>query len=194
MKRLMMALCLGLIASSAHAVIVLNPANGHYYEAVSGTISWEAAKNSIAGKQHYGSQGYLATLTSLAENDWVWNNVMTTARPAWYLLGGSLVPSSNGTQSYQWTWLNGEAWSFTNWSSGEPNGYPRENALQFWNNGKWNDLIGNGSTTNYGSQIYYAGYIAEYDPAPVPEPMTMTLMGLGLAGAGLFRRYGMKVS
>lgn len=49
-----------------------NSLNGHYYETVSGgSIAWENALKAASQKTYMGMQGYLVTLTSQQENDYV---------------------------------------------------------------------------------------------------------------------------
>lgn len=40
-----------------------------------------------------------------------------------------------------WAWTDGSSWRFSNWNRGEPNN-TRENCLQLYKNGQWNDLPG----------------------------------------------------
>jgi len=46
-------------------------ANGHYYQFISGSFTWQAAKAAAAAKTLYGMQGYLATVTTQGENDFI---------------------------------------------------------------------------------------------------------------------------
>lgn len=49
-----------------------NSLNGHYYETVSGSsITWENALKAASQKTYLGMQGYLVTITSQQENDYV---------------------------------------------------------------------------------------------------------------------------
>lgn len=65
MKKLITSVLFGL-SLSANAVPILNSANGHYYEAVTGSISWEDAKTAAESSTHGGIAGHLATITSAA--------------------------------------------------------------------------------------------------------------------------------
>lgn len=124
-----------------------NPANGHYYEAVvvSNGISWTNAKAAAEARG-----GYLATLTSAAENDFVFGLIDSAT---FWTLGGS-PQSSFGPwlggefKSGVWQWVTGEPWSYTNWHSGQPDRASGvEDKLMFWvrtanvRQSTWNDVI-----------------------------------------------------
>jgi hypothetical protein len=135
--------------------------------------SWGAANIFALG------QGcYLATLTTAAEDSYVTSLVqMANLREVW-AGGQQLDPTSAPAEG--WTWVNGEgAFSYTNWSPGEPNDW-RGISEQYlginWGDGQWNDerALGN-----------IKGFVVE---SAVPEPSIIALFGLGLLGLGFARR------
>ncbi len=129
---------------------------GHCYVPVlvPGGITWDNAK---AAAESVG--GYLATVTSAGENDFVYSLVSgnsafwNTKYGPW--LGG-YQPEGSPEPNGGWTWVTGEPWSYTNWESGEPNNFANiEHVLHYSNGNQWNDA--SSSRPN----IY--GYIIEFD-------------------------------
>ena len=52
-----------------------NAENGHYYEVVAANVTWEQALLAAAKGTYQGMQGYLCTITSQQENDFVYSLV-----------------------------------------------------------------------------------------------------------------------
>jgi len=150
-----------------------NSANGHYYRAVSvANIDWDdarAAAKSDAQKFN-GLTGYLVTITTEQENDWIAEKIATSA---W--TGGSDSESER-----TWKWMDGpeagqtytcqnfgtggtgatisgcSEQSYLNWDPGEPNQYnnTNEDFMHLYGTGdkkgKWNDYtIGNDNVDAY---------------------------------------------
>jgi hypothetical protein len=99
--------------------------------------------------EHLGVQGYLATITSEAENTFVTTQLGNTSG-AW--LGGEQLPDSPEPGG-GWQWITGEPWVYTKWDGGEPNNSygggwgtaigSSEERLHYHHNGtRWNDLPG----------------------------------------------------
>jgi hypothetical protein len=153
---------------------------GNYYVARTGgahaRISWADANAAAKASTYLGLSGYLVTITSAAEQDFVFKNIANAAnvwigasdaategRWEWDPTGGS--PEA-GKQFWQGV-ANGsvvtsEGLNYANWCSGEPNNASDEDyAVTNWNlvqnatSSCWNDLSGtNTSSVN--------GYIIEY--------------------------------
>lgn len=139
--------------------------NGHLYKFISGSITALNARTAAGNQTAYGATGYLATITSQAENDFV---AARLQGDGW--IGGS----DEGTEGV-WKWVTGPEsgttfWNgasggsapegqYANWSSGEPNdwlnGSPGEDCIQFYiTSTKWNDL---NCTSNS-----LSGYVVEF--------------------------------
>jgi hypothetical protein len=161
--------------------------NGHWYEAVlvSDGLTWSRASDSAVS-----SGGYLVTLTSAQENDFVFELVRYNA-DFWYggwgdgfgpWIGG-LQGSGSSEPAGGWGWITGEPMSYTNWGPGEPNdGIGNEDRLCLF--GK-NQLIGSYWDDTPGEVMvgtsFSKGYIVEFNAVPVPEPgSTLLLLGIGL--------------
>jgi hypothetical protein len=143
------------------------PGNAHFYDVVSapGTISWEDAEAAANA-----AGGYLATITSRAENDFVFSLVN---KPVYWhgysgpWLGGYQSPATlqpNGN----WRWVTGEEWSYTNWQAGQPNdsGGKSEDKLQFGFDSLvsvWNDIMSLDPTPAYRP----IAYVVEWDRDPL---------------------------
>jgi hypothetical protein len=109
--------------------------NGHWYivKRRANQICWTAARN-----ESVAAGGYLATMTSEAEAAAIAqisapSNTTESEGGPW--LGGYCDPDHWG----EWKWLTGEAFGYTNWSSGPPNGPGTARFLHTWPNLSWND-------------------------------------------------------
>jgi hypothetical protein len=108
----------------------------HYYDALAapGGVTWDAARALALD-----SGGYLATLTSQAENDFVFG--LLDSSSYWYQRPGSglwagpwfggFQPPGSPEPDSGWRWVTDETMSFDNWSPGEPDNEGDENALHF---------------------------------------------------------------
>ena len=140
-----------------------NPVNKHFYRYISGFVSYATAKSNSGSYSFKGKTGYLVTITSQAEQDFLNNNIV--GNNIWFALtdvaseanwridagpeSGTLIKTQNGQTT------GNIAGFFNNWCSGEPNDASNEDyAVTKWSGGTcWNDV----NETN----ASVAGYIVE---------------------------------
>lgn len=162
---------------------IFNPDNGHYYETVLYGTSWTSASNTAASLTFGDAQGYLATISSQTENDFVYDSVYLTVftnypgitgQGDWVWLGGYQLDGSPEPAG-GWTWVTDEPFDYTNWNASQPSdsqgGGIAQNYLLMWHGGYWNDAAG----PPFGNSIQ--GFIVEF--APTPEPPSIALLALG---------------
>lgn len=134
--------------------------NNHLYKFITGGYTWDAAKTAAEAQTAYGATGYLVTITSEAENNFV------SAR----LAGDGWIGASDSQTEGTWKWMTGpEAgtafWQGTSggsavsgryeaWADGEPNefGSGEDCAETYVSSGTWNDYPCNSSL----------GYVVEF--------------------------------
>ncbi len=139
---------------------------GHYYEYVSGTLTWGEANAAASARTFYGLKGYLVTITSEKENTFV-TSLLSEEDSAW------IGATDDQSQDHNWSWVAGpevgQIFSkglfpnvievgYVNWNSNEPNNSGgTEYYGQLLSTGYWNDLPIDGEIT---------GYIVEYGGMP----------------------------
>lgn len=175
-RTLALAVSSAVVGSVIGSPVYWDPAaggNGHSYDAirVPSGIFWEDARD-----QAIALGGHLATLTSAAENQFVFDHLAsdpTLWKNGFYgpWIGGYQTPGLSDPAA-GWHWVTGEPWSYTNWGVGEPNdalGTADETLLHFDNlldqpqpSPRWNDYRNHGGTA-------IIAYIVEF---PVPAPGT----------------------
>ena len=152
--------------------------NGNYYEFVSIPTSsgaslptWTASKTAAEARTFLGLRGYLASVTSAAENKFLtdsfdsrgWIGAQADANRKWTWVG---VASPENNKSF---WNGDVDGSFTNaeikyanWDTSEPNNDLRnESYVQFATGGVWNDLA-DAPTTSRDNRYNPDGYWVEY--------------------------------
>jgi hypothetical protein len=150
--------------SSYDANYVYNPKNKHFYRYISGNISYTSARTNAGTYSFKGKTGYLLTITSESEQDFIFNN--TLGSNIWFAATdevtdgtwiidagpekGTILKTQNGPTA------GNIAGVYNNWCSGEPNGanHSEDYPVTKWNGGNcWNDLPNSYSAV--------AGYIVE---------------------------------
>ena len=134
------------------ASYVYNPTNKHYYKYVTSSgVTYANAKTGASGNTFKGKTGYLVTITSQSEQDFINNNItgnnlwiaLTDAVTdgTWVIDAGPELGTVLKTQNGQLTGnIDGQ---YNNWCGGEPNGanHSEDYAVAKWNGGTcWNDL------------------------------------------------------
>jgi hypothetical protein len=153
--------------------------NGHWYQAVQNT---NAANWTQVSKLARAEGGYLATITSAAENAFVFSLVNfpeffqgTGGNGSGPAIGG-FQPDGSPEPGGGWTWVTGEAWGYSNWAP-PANGFSQmpdnaggnanENRLHFFSGAQgipaptWNDL------PDWDANL--GGYVMESDNTPRPR-------------------------
>ena len=167
---------------------VLTGGNGHSYELVvpGSNVTWTEAQADAKSRG-----GYLATLTSQSENEWVSQTFNLDDYSSFWHTGGGTGPALGalwdiGSQS--WEWVSGEVWSYENWRAGQEfpvpsnanwgmsystlEGVPAPSAL--WQHFPVDDPVG------------HVSYVVEY---PIPEPSTALMLALGITGLAARQRH-----
>ena len=151
-----------------------NAINGHFYRPVSTTMWYSQAKSAAASEVFKGVSGYLVTITSQSEQDFIVANV--PQNNIWFALSdvaqegywridagpenGTLIKTANGQ-------LTGNiVGQYNNWCGGEPNNAGGEHyAVTKWGGGGcWNDL----------PNAYNCAYIVEFGTWTNPADATFT--------------------
>ncbi len=150
-------------------------------------ITWTAAEALAVAMG-----GHLASVTSQAENQFIYS--LTTSDSSLWMPAGTqsgIGPWLGGyKQNNSWCWSDGTAFSYSNWSWGEPNNYGGIEAYielysgdtpmaDFWNDAP-NDTTG--SPYHVGTPNPH-GFVVEV----VPEASAMNLFLLGLAFSVFYR-------
>ena len=196
-------------ASAGDLTAFASTDGARYYRVISGGFaSWSAARDAaenetITLKDGSTASGYLATITSAAENDFIRQYVSSTS---WIgasdefatvnaVLPAGTTPYANQAASEgRWYWVTGpEAGTrfsvgngspvavedrFNAWASGEPNNSGSEHCGEFYTSGQWNDIPCGAS----GKPA-----IVEFGPFPASQDITTTtVVQLGRESQDIF--------
>ena len=185
--------------------------SGNYYAVDTTNRSWVDAKANAEGLRLWGTTGptgYLATVTSLDEFNFV-KSKSGVGSQAW--LGATRFaspPTTDSSKNWRWAggpelnevFFNGTTTSdgtgnvsgkYNAWCSAEPNNSGNEGYLQFNNSGCWNDL----STQTISSVIEFTGAgsasnattsISGPEAVPMLSPALLALFASMLAGCGIY--------
>ena len=165
-------------ASVVSGNVVQSGATQHFYEYVASSgITWEQAKTAAAARTYAGVNGYLVTITSAAENNFVKERI-SGATNVW-------IAASDSAQEGTWRWVTGpegqnsgtvfwktyrdannqvvrETVTYASWAGNEPNDSDNsrggeDHVVTNWDGtaGAWNDL----NALNTGD---IDGYVVEY--------------------------------
>ena len=120
--------------------------NGHHYYVynLDEITTWKEAKEYCESKG-----GYLATITSREENDFVYSYLKNN-----FDYESAYFGFTDQEEEGVWVWDNGESGTFTNWHAGEPNDEnPNEDYAMYYykySDGTWNDGDFGDQTVNSG--------------------------------------------
>ena len=151
-----------------------NGVNGHFYRPISSGTTYTNARTLSSQQTFKGQQGYLVTITSSSEDQFIFNNV--PQGNIWFALtdevvegqwridagpeAGTLIKTSNGQTAGN---IVGQ---YNNWAGGEPNNSGNEDyAVTKWGGGsQWNDLPNN----------FSCAYVVEFGTWDNPDDATFT--------------------
>ena len=151
-----------------------NPTNGHFYRPISSGATYSNAKLLSSQQTFKGQTGYLVTLTSSDEDNFIQQNV--PQQNIWFALSdvaqegywridagpenGTLIKTSNGQTAGN---IQGQ---YNNWAPGEPNNAGGEHyAVTKWGGGsQWNDLPNH----------FSCAYVVEFGTWTNPDDQTFT--------------------
>ncbi|MDY0029153.1 MAG: cadherin domain-containing protein [Pseudobdellovibrionaceae bacterium] len=151
------------------AVLATNPnlrysaATGNFYMLSAAATNYAAANAAATSSMLLGQAGYLASVTSAAENAFL----------AGIIGSNTFIGGSDAAVEGDWRWTGGPEngdlfWQgtgtgsaqngyYTNWNGGEPNNSGNEDVIQMLVTGRWNDISASSS----------ARYLIEWDGSAV---------------------------
>lgn len=168
--------------------------NDNWYDVVNvsifSPIGFDQARANALASTHMGMGGYLATITSAEEQQFIVSSFSFAY--GFNRVATAFLGADDTAQAGDYRWLDGpeagQALSYTDW---EP-GYPRTDSLPLalYLNANSGDI----GWVNDNAGTF--GYVVEYgngqrdSQSAVPEPSTWALAGLGIVGLAIRRRMG----
>jgi hypothetical protein len=120
-----------------------NPENNHFYQFVdSNGIRWTDANTAASGLNYFGLTGYLATITSATEQQFIDATIQ----------GNGWIGASDAATEGDWKWVTGPENGQSFWS-GNVNGSRVNNSYTNWNDDKGGEPNNSGTGENYGHVI-----------------------------------------
>ena len=134
------------------------------------SVTWPEAKAYCESQG-----GYLATITSKEENDFIFSRLGGSSYALW--IGGT-----DAAREGTWAWVNNEPWGYANWDAGEPNNAEgNEDSLQMVGTGKWND-------NNSDSKIWFS---CEWNSTSTPPSSSQSVnLIISTVSPGRYRLLG----
>lgn len=168
--------------------------NGHWYDyvpafSIFSPVDFATARAAALASTHMGMQGYLATVTSAGEQQFIQNSFGFLV--GFGATGSAFLGAGDSAAEGQFRWLDGpeagQLVSYTNWLPGYPNTTSGDILHLYINYAS----PGNPSYGWLNSGTSAVGYVIEYsslgDPG-VPEPSSLVL-AVGAIAAMAYRRW-----
>jgi len=178
--------------------------NGHWYDyvpaiSIFAPVSLEAARSAATSSSHMGQAGYLASITSAAEQSFIQSSFGFMV--GFGATGTAWLGASDADVEGQWRWMDGpqagELVGYTDWLVGHPLESPGFEAYDY--------LVLHINAVVAGEPVKFGwasspsggafGYVVEYGagrtddgPHDVPEPASGSLAVIALAAAGVAAR------
>jgi len=170
--------------------LFFNETTGHAYEIVKTAKNLADATAGAAASSFAGQKGYIATISNVDENNFVYNK--TGGNWSW-INGGDADTGSTATSNL----VNNEgkfvydgkapetgAMTYKNFGGGEPNNLGNEDGVHIWGGGTWNDLSVNAAIW---SVVEYGGGTAIAAAGAVTSVAQASTIGSGVSTVAAFQ-------
>jgi hypothetical protein len=154
---------------------------GHIYLLTDSNMTW-----AMAEAYAQGLGGHLVTINDSSEQAW-----LTSTFGAF---GSLWIGLTDEAEEGTWLWSSGQAVSYTNWYSGEPNGGVNYNCAYLYHNGQWADYYASyqmqgvielevAAPSAVGGAGPFGQYLLDVDVLDAIPPTVVSVSGLPAAGA-----------